>query len=393
MAWVVERFGRFDRVLEPGLRFLVPVVQRISYVFSLKEEAISVPSQTAITRDNVSISIDGVLYVKVVDAYRASYGVEDPHFAITQLAQTTMRSEIGKLTLDKLFAERENLNVNIVQSINAAASDWGIACLRYEIRDIMPPRAVRAAMEMQARRRPAAQEPRERADCRVGRPRPSSPGACDAQAEAERRKRALILDSEGEQEAEVNIANGKKMAKVLASEAAMQERINLGLGEAQALEAHARASATSTRVLAEALEARSGPQATSLRLAEQYVAAFKSIAQAGNTLVVPANSGDVGSMVAQAVAIYQGLEPKAGGGHAPSAEPSEADADAAFDSADADGGNAGGESEREPAPSDSEAAAVEADADEAPREPRGTASVSAADRLWPSSGGGAAAGR
>jgi len=271
-AWVVERFGRFHTILEPGLRFLLPGVNRIRYVFSLKEEALTVPSQAAITRDNVSISIDGVLYVKVVDAYKAAYGVEDPHFAITQLAQTTMRSEIGKLSLDKTFEERDLLNTNIVASINAAAADWGIACMRYEIRDITPPQAVRTAMEMQA--------------------------------EAERRKRALILDSEGEQMAEVNLANGKKMSTVLASEAMMQERINLAKGEAAAIEAKAYASASAIRTLAGAIGSKGGQDATSLRLAEQYVAAFASLAKTSNTVVVPANAGDIGAMVAQSMAIY-----------------------------------------------------------------------------------------
>jgi len=279
MAWVVERFGRFDRVLEPGLRFLMPFVHRVRYVFSLKEEAISVPSQTAITRDNVSIQIDGVLYVKVTDAVKASYGVEDPHFAVTQLAQTTMRSEIGKLSLDSMFVERDILNISIVEAINAAAADWGISCMRYEIRDITPPRAVRAAMEMQA--------------------------------EAERRRRALILDSEGEKEAEVNIAEGKKLARVLASEAAMQERINNGKGDAVALEAHASASAAATRMMAAALQTSGGDAAISMRLAEQYVAAFKAIAQTGNTIVVPANAGDVGSMIAQAMGIYNAASKRA----------------------------------------------------------------------------------
>ena len=193
----------------------------------------------AITRDNVSISIDGVLYVKVADAYKAAYGVEDPHFAITQLAQTTMRSEIGKISLDNTFKEREALNAHIVQAINAAALDWGISCMRYEIRDISPPKAVRAAMELQA--------------------------------EAERRKRALILDSEGEQEAEVNLARGKKMSAVLASEAAMQERINLAKGEAAATEAKAEATATAIRKLATAISSEGGQHAVSLRVAEQYL--------------------------------------------------------------------------------------------------------------------------
>jgi regulator of protease activity HflC (stomatin/prohibitin superfamily) len=273
MAWVVERFGRYDRVLEPGLQLLVPLMHRVRYVFSLKEEALMVPSQTAVTADNVSIGIDGVLYVKVVDAVKAAYGVEDPHFAITQLAQTTMRSEIGKLALDETFLERERLNGRIVEAINAAAADWGIACMRYEIRDIAPPQAVRVAMEMQA--------------------------------EAERRKRALILDSQGEQEAEVNLARGKKAAAVLASEAAMQERINLAKGDASAIEATARASAAAVRMMATALAAEGGHDASALRVAEQYVGAFQALAASGSTVVVPANTGDVGAMVAQAMAIYR----------------------------------------------------------------------------------------
>lgn len=296
MAWVVERFGRFDKVLEPGLRFLLPWVQRVRYVYSLKEEAISVPSQSAITRDNVSISIDGVLYVKVTDAYKAAYGVEDPHYAVTQLAQTTMRSEIGKLTLDTMFEERENLNSAIVAAINLAAGDWGISCMRYEIRDITPPRAVRAAMEMQA--------------------------------EAERRKRALILDSEGEKMAEINIANGKKLSRVLASEALMQERINTGKGEAEALKANAQAGADATRMLAAAMLESGGHAATSLRLAEQYVSAFKAMAQTGNTVVVPANVSDVSAMIAQALGVYKGLHlppPATPSASGPDAAPSDAD--------------------------------------------------------------------
>jgi len=273
MAFVVERFGRFHSVLEPGMQLLVPLMHKIRYVFSLKEEALTVPSQAAVTRDNVQISIDGVLFVKVTDAKMAAYGVEDPHFAITQLAQTTMRSEIGKLTLDETFLERDRLNAQIVEAINNASAEWGIQCMRYEIRDIAPPQAVRVAMEMQA--------------------------------EAERRKRALVLDSQGEQEAEVNVAQGKKAAAVLASEAAMQERINLAKGEASAIEAHAHASASAVRLLATAIRAEGGIDACSLRVAEQYVSAFKAIAGSGGTVVVPANAADVGGMVAQAMAVYR----------------------------------------------------------------------------------------
>jgi regulator of protease activity HflC (stomatin/prohibitin superfamily) len=164
-AWVVERFGKFHKILQPGLHFLIPLVDRIAYVHSLKEEAIQIPNQQAITKDNVTISIDGILYIKVMSPFDASYGVEDATFAVVQLAQTTMRSELGKITLDKTFEERDNLNLNIVQQINGAAQAWGIQCLRYEIRDIVPPSSVRNAMDMQA--------------------------------EAERRKRAEILQSEG----------------------------------------------------------------------------------------------------------------------------------------------------------------------------------------------------
>jgi len=282
MAYVIERFGRFHTVLDPGLQFLVPLMHKVRYVFSLKEETLTVPNQAAVTRDNVSITIDGVLYVKVVDPYRAAYGVEDPHFAITQLAQTTMRSEIGKHSLDETFRERDGLNMSIVKAINAAATDWGISCMRYEIRDIAPPPAVRVAMEMQA--------------------------------EAERRKRALILDSQGEQEAEVNLATGKKLAAVLASEATMTERINIGKGEASAIEAHAHASAKAVRVVAAALRAEGGVDAGSLRIAEQYVSAFKALAASGSTVIVPANAADVGGMVAQAMAVYRATSRQPSGG-------------------------------------------------------------------------------
>lgn len=197
-AWVIERMGRFHQILEPGLNFLIPIIDRVKYVQSLKEIAIDIPKQSAVTSDNVTISIDGVLYLRVIDPYRASYGVEDPEFAITQLAQTTMRSELGKINLDTVFKERELLNIAIVEAINKAGSAWGITCLRYEIRDIKLPERVQEAMQMQV--------------------------------EAERKKRARVLESEGIRESEINVAEGKKKAQILASEAERMERINKAQG-------------------------------------------------------------------------------------------------------------------------------------------------------------------
>uniref|UniRef100_A0A8C2LVB1 Stomatin-like protein 2, mitochondrial n=1 Tax=Cricetulus griseus TaxID=10029 RepID=A0A8C2LVB1_CRIGR len=197
-AWVVERMGRFHRILEPGLNVLIPVLDRIRYVQSLKEIVINVPEQSAVTLDNVTLQIDGVLYLRIMDPYKASYGVEDPEYAVTQLAQTTMRSELGKLSLDKVFRERESLNANIVDAINQAADYWGIRCLRYEIKDIHVPPRVKESMQMQV--------------------------------EAERRKRATVLESEGTRESAINVAEGKKQAQILASEAEKAEQINQAFG-------------------------------------------------------------------------------------------------------------------------------------------------------------------
>ncbi|XP_029182905.2 stomatin-like protein 2, mitochondrial [Acropora millepora] len=285
-AWVIERFGKFNRILDPGLAILLPVIDEIKYVQTLKEVAIEIPSQSAITLDNVTLHLDGVLYLRVVDPFKASYGVEDPEFAVTQLAQTTMRSELGKISLDNVFQERERLNHNIVEAINHAAEVWGIRCLRYEIRDIQLPESVVEAMQMQV--------------------------------EAERKKRAAVLKSEGEREAAINVAEGKKQSQILASEARKMEQINIATGEANAIVARAKARADGIQKVSLALQEQLGEKAASLSVAELYVNAFGNLAKTNNTVVLPANVGDAASMVAQAMAVYGQLTGKPNGDPSPS---------------------------------------------------------------------------
>ncbi|XP_071375457.1 stomatin-like protein 2, mitochondrial isoform X1 [Centroberyx affinis] len=274
-AWVVERMGRFHRILEPGLNFLIPILDRIRYVQSLKEIVIDVPEQSAVSLDNVTLQIDGVLYLRILDPFKASYGVEDPEYAVTQLAQTTMRSELGKLTLDKVFRERESLNSNIVHSINQASDDWGIRCLRYEIKDIHVPPRVKESMQMQV--------------------------------EAERKKRATVLESEGTRESAINVAEGHKQAQILASEGQKEEQINRAAGEAQAVLAKAEAKSKAIRLLSDALAEQNGNAAASLSVAEQYVSAFSKLAKESNTVLLPSNTGDISGMVTQAMTIYSTL--------------------------------------------------------------------------------------
>lgn len=277
-AWIVERMGKFNRILEPGLNWLVPIIDKVKYVQSLKEIAIDVPQQSAITSDNVTLDIDGVLYLRINDPYLASYGVEDPEFAIIQLAQTTMRSELGKISLDNVFREREGLNVGIVESINKASKVWGITCLRYEIRDIRLPLRVQEAMQ--------------------------------SQVEAERKKRAAILESEGIRTADINVAEGKRQSRILASEAERQEQINKASGEAAAVLAVAEARAKSLEMIGKSLSLKNGKHAASLNIAEQYVNAFDKLAKTNNTIILPSNVSDISSFVTQAMTIYKKLLPQ-----------------------------------------------------------------------------------
>lgn len=274
-AWIVERLGRFDRKLEPGLNLLIPYLETVRYRHSLKEMAIDVPEQTGITRDNVTLALDGILYVRIIDAVAASYGVNEPIYAATVLAQTTMRSEIGKLTLDKTFEEREMLNANIVRSINEASQAWGIQCMRYEIKDINPPSTVLKAMELQVA--------------------------------AERQKRAVILDSEGKRQSQINIAEGEKQEVVLASEASMIDQVNRAKGEAEAILAVAAATAQGIEKIAGAIQKQGGSDAVAFQIAEQYIDAFKKLAQESTTVLLPANANDAGSMVAQALSVYDNI--------------------------------------------------------------------------------------
>ena len=295
-AWVVESLGKFDRILEPGLNILIPFYQKVAYKHSLKEQAVEVPEQAGITRDNVTLNLDGILYIRITDPVAASYGVSSPIYAVQLLAQTTMRSEIGKLTLDKTFEERETLNANIVTAINQAAQTWGIQCMRYEIKNITPPTSVLKAMELQMA--------------------------------ADRQKRATILESEGKRQSQINVAEGKKQEVVLASEGAMTDQVNRAKGEAEAILAVSEATAKGIELVAQAMVKQGGNDAVSLKIAEQYVSAFRELAREGTTVLLPANAGDAGGMVAQALAVFETIrrsqpgketakEPSQGGGSGP----------------------------------------------------------------------------
>ena len=278
MAYVVERFGKFNKTMEAGLNILLPFIDRVAYRRSLKEQAFDVPSQSAITQDNISLVVDGVLYIKVVDPYKASYGVDNYVYAVTQLAQTTMRSEIGKISLDKTFEERESLNINIVAAINEAAVPWGVQVLRYEIKDIEPPRSVLEAMERQMK--------------------------------AEREKRASILESEGQRQSAINIAEGHKQSKVLSAEADKAQEILRAEGEAQAILAVADAKAKALKTIGAVADTEEGQKAIQLELADKAIAAKEAIAKESSVVLLPDNQSNAASLVAEAMTIINTLNKK-----------------------------------------------------------------------------------
>lgn len=284
-AYLVERFGKFHSTKEAGLNFIIPFIDRVAADRSLKEQAVDIPSQGGITKDNISLTVDGVLYFRVLDPYKATYGVDDYIFAVTQLAQTTMRSELGKMELDKTFEERDQLNANIVNSINQASQPWGIQVMRYEIKDIVPPASIMDAME--------------------------------AQMKAERVKRAQILESEGDRQAAINVAEGQKQAVVLAAEADKSEAVLRAEGEAKAIIAVAEAQAEALRTVGEAANTEHGQKAIQLDLATKAIEAKQAIARESSIVLLPDNGTDAASLVAQGMAIInkmnKDIETPAGG--------------------------------------------------------------------------------
>lgn len=270
-GYVIERLGKYSRTLNAGFHILFPFLERIAYKHTLKEQAVDIDEQICITRDNVQVGVDGVLYMQVLDASRASYGIGNYMFAISQLAQTTLRSEIGKIVLDRTFEERSAINQNVVAELDKASDPWGVKVLRYEIKNINPPQDILGAMEKQMR--------------------------------AEREKRAVILTSEGERDAKINQAEGEKQRVIKESEAVKTQQINEAQGQAEAILAIATATAEGLRSVADAVTDQGGPEAMQLRIAEQYIGEFGNLAKAGNTFVVPANLADLTSMMALATDI------------------------------------------------------------------------------------------
>jgi regulator of protease activity HflC (stomatin/prohibitin superfamily) len=276
-AYIVERLGKYSGTLQAGFHILTPFIDVVRYKLSLKEQAIDIPEQICITRDNVQVAVDGVLYLKVMNPERAVYGISDYIFAIAQLAQTTLRSEIGKIDLDKTFEERTNINTAVVSELDKASEPWGVKVLRYEIKNITPPKDVLSAMEKQMR--------------------------------AEREKRALILTSEGQRDSAINTAEGEKQRVIKASEAARMRQINEAEGQAQAILTVANATAEGIRRIAAAIQEPGGMEAVNLRVAEQYIQQFGNLAKQTNTLILPANLADLGGLIATAMSAVRQTSP------------------------------------------------------------------------------------
>ena len=277
-AWIVERLGKFHAVLSPGLNVVIPFIDRVAYKHSLKEIPLDTLSQVCITKDNTKLSVDGVLFFQVTDPMRASYGTSNYVIAITQLAQTTLRSVIGKMELDKTFEERDLINRSVVSAIDEAALNWGVKVLRYEIKDLTPPAVILQAMQQQIT--------------------------------AEREKRAVVAASEGRKQEQINLATGAREAAIAESEGEKQAAINKAEGEAAATLAIAKATAEALRQIAEATRAPGGMDAVNLKVAEQYVQAFAQLAKEGNTILLPSNMNDMGSMIASAMSIMRNTDPK-----------------------------------------------------------------------------------
>jgi regulator of protease activity HflC (stomatin/prohibitin superfamily) len=270
-AWVVERLGKFHIVLQPGLNLIVPFIDRVAYKHSLKEVPLDVPEQICITKDNTQLAVDGIIYFQVVDPRLASYGTSNYVLAISQLAQTALRSEIGKMELDKTFESRDEINHKVVEVLDEAGRTWGIKVLRYELKSLTPPESILRAMQ--------------------------------AQITAEREKRAVIAKSEGQRQQEINIADGERQSAILQSEGQKQAAINKAAGEAQAIELVANATANAVRAVAAAVEAPGGMSAANLKVAGQYIEAFSNLAKQGNTLIIPSDLSNVAGLVSSAMTV------------------------------------------------------------------------------------------
>ncbi|WP_374678271.1 SPFH domain-containing protein [Piscinibacter sp.] len=278
-AWVVERLGKYDRTLTPGLKFVVPFIERVAYKHSLKEVPLDVPSQVCITKDNTQLQVDGIIYFQITDPMRASYGSSNYVIAITQLAQTLLRSVIGKMELDRTFEERDAINASVISALDDAASNWGVKVLRYEIKDLTPPAEILRAMQ--------------------------------AQITAEREKRALIAASEGRKQEQINIATGEREASIARSEGERQAEINKAQGEAAAITAVADATSDAIRKIAAAIQSPGGEQAVQLKVAEKAVEAYGQLAQKNNTMIVPGHMGEVSALIGTAMALLKGKTPGA----------------------------------------------------------------------------------